>query len=266
MQIKLSDYCKLLVAGCCMAISTMSVQAEEMQQGEMTVVYAKGYEPFSWKGKNGEVNGVEVELLEVLLKEKMGISLIHKSCPWARCQNWVKKGLNDAFLTIPTPERKAYAEITDLPIFTTKFFIYVGHKNPKLSELREIKTLSELKSRNDIILGQILGAGWHGIHYQGAKKISKAANSVQILKMLELNRVDVYVEQAPLLRYQIKSLAFEGKILEMPHAMDVVPWHLHISKKSPFLRILPKFNKLLEDMEKDGSMAKLREKIFQKYQ
>jgi len=243
----------------------LALLANSSHAQEMTLVYAQGYIPYSWKGNNGKVQGLEIDFVNEIVGKRMGIKVKHEIYPWARSQSMVKAGSADAFVTIPNDVRRQYTQVSHIPFFETKFLLYTGMSNPKKYALMKIKSLAELIKRNDLMHGQIVGGGWHAIHLKGAKQVHEVLNSIQILKMLDRNRVDVYIEQAPLISYEIKQIGFQDKILEINNVMDNVSWNLCIGKDSPYVKILPELNKLMASMKKDGSLAKLREQIFRKY-
>ncbi len=126
--------------------------------------------------------------------------------------------------------------------------------------------MAQLLTYQDIIHGHIVGGGWHKLNLKSARLVQKATNSLQILEMLHRNRIDVYIEQAPLIRYQMKILGFEKRIVELPQVMDETQWHICISKKSGYVKIMPELNQLLKEMQGDGSLAQLQKKIFDQYQ
>ncbi len=203
--------------------------------------------------------------MDEILAKRLGIKVKHEIYPWARSQSMVKNGYADAFVTIPNAGRREYTQVTDLSFFDTDFLLYTGMSNPNKHDLMKIKTLPDLIKRNDLIHGQIVGGGWHTTHLKNAKKVVEVLNSVQVLKMLDRNRIDVYIEQSPLIGYEIKNIGFQGKIVEINNVMDRVNWHLCIGKNSAFIKILPKLNTLMASMKKDGSLAKLQKEIFSKY-
>ncbi len=243
----------------------LGLLANNAHAQEMTIVYAQGYIPYSWEDDNGKVQGVEIDFVNEIIGKRMGIKVKHKIYPWARSQSMVKSGSADAFVTIPNDVRRQYTQVSNIPFFKTNFLLYTGMSNPKKHDLMNIKSLAELIRRDDLIHGQIVGGGWHTSHLKGVKQVHEVLNSIQILKMLDRNRVDVYIEQAPLITYEIKKIGFQDKILEINTVMDNVNWHLCIGKDSPYIKILPKLNELMASMKKDGSLEKLKEQIFRKY-
>lgn len=237
-----------------------------LQANELKAVYAQGYLPFSWSDENGNAQGAEVDFINEILTKRMGIKVKHHIYPWARAQSLVKKGSADVFVTIPNFKRRQYTQVSEIPLFSSNFLIHVGRTNPKIPRLKKITTLAQLLTQEDIIHGHIVGAGWHKLNLKPARLVQKATNSLQILEMLDRNRIDVYIEQAPLIRYQMKKLGFEGRVVGLPQVMDETQWHICLGKKSNYLKIMPELNKLLKKMKEDGSLVELQKKIFSQYQ
>ncbi len=237
-----------------------------LQAAELKVVYAQGYLPFSWSDEDGKVQGAEIDFINEILNKRMGIKVNHNVYPWARAQSLVKKGSADAFVTIPNAKRRRYTQVSDTPLFNSNFLMHTGSRNPKIPQLKKIDSLEQLLTDKNIVHGHIVGGGWHKLNLKSASLVQKATNSLQIMEMLDRNRIDVYIEQAPLIRYQMKILGFEERIVELPQVMAETQWHICIGKNSAYLKIMPDLNKLLKKMQDDGSLVKLQKKIFSQYQ
>lgn len=235
------------------------------EEKRMNIVFAQDFMPFSWQNDNEIIQGVLIDFLNEILSIRMGIALQFEVYPWARAQLMVKKGERDAFFTIPNPERKTYANVSVIPFFSSDFILYTGANNPKYKELINIKTFDELKRNESLRHIYILGGGWHIKNLAGVKFAKRVTNSTTILQHLYQNVSDVYIEQALLVNYQIKLLNYQNKIIEIPTVMDSTHWHLCIGKKSSFIGLMPEINKVITLMEKNGSLEKLRDKIFNKY-
>ncbi len=91
-------------------------------------------------------------------------------------------------------------------------------------------------------------------------------NATKIMELLKHNRADIYIEQTLLVRYQLKQLGMQADIVEIPNVMDMTHWNLCIGKKSPFANLMPAIDQKLEEMQKNGALKKLQDKIFSKYQ
>ena len=236
------------------------------QAKELKAVYAQDYLPFSWSEDDSVAKGVEVDFVNAVLGDKLGMKMTHIVYPWARAQAMVQEGQADIMVTIPNKKRRSYALVSDIPLFSSNFLMHTGVSNPKKSRLSTITNLKDLIKQEDIIHGHIVGAGWHSVKLKGVRSLKIAPSSLQILQLLDRNRIDVYIEQTPLIRYQIKTLGFEGRIEEIPHILEETHWHICLSKKSSFSGVMPQLNALLVKMKNDGTLLKLQEEVFSQYQ
>ena len=237
-----------------------------LQAKELKAVYAQGYLPFSWGDEQGVAKGVEVDFVKALLNEKLGLKVSHSILPWARAQAMIEEGQADIFVTIPNSKRRGYALVSEIPLFFSNFIMHTGSSNPKKNRLMAITSLQDLIAQKDIINGHIVGAGWHSVKLKNAEILKIAPSSLQILQLLDKNRIDVYIEQTPLIRYQIKALGFEGRITEIPQVIEETRWYICMGKKSSFVKLMPVINELLKKMKKTGELSKLSKDIFNQYQ
>ncbi|WP_028865376.1 substrate-binding periplasmic protein [Psychromonas aquimarina] len=232
---------------------------------EMRVVVSDNYLPFSWQ-EDKQVKGILKDFLDEIVVQRMGIKVSYEICPWARCQIMVKEGQRDAFFTISSAERDRYSIKTELPLFISDFYIYSGANNKNLPLLLKVKNLDSLLALKNLRYVYLLGAGWHRQNLSTVHNVTTVLYSTKILELLKFNRADVYIEQAALMNYQIKRFNLEQDIIQIPALMDHTNWHLYISNKSDFITILPQLDQLLNKMHQEGSLQKLRHKIFSKYQ
>ena len=232
---------------------------------QFTVVYSHQFIPFSGLGTDNKEHGLLIDFIDEIIGKKIKIPIKHEVCPWSRCQHLVKTGKRDAMLTVATPERRSFTLISELPMFTSDFIIFTGKNNPYLEQIKTAKTLEQLKSINGLIFISIKESGWHNDHLKGVRNFSQVTDSTKILELLKHNHADVYIEQAALIRYQIKLLGMEDDIVEIPNIMDKTNWHLCIRKDSPYAQIMPEVDKIMIEMKKSGELKSLRKKIFDRY-
>ncbi|WP_020406256.1 substrate-binding periplasmic protein [Hahella ganghwensis] len=237
----------------------------DLPSRHMTIAFAENYPPFSWSEGKHEVKGILKDILHEVLEDRLGLSVSYDTYPWARGQQLVREGLVDAFFTIPNSDRLTYTEVSLWPLFASDYYMYTGKNNPNIPVLKEITTLAELKTHSYLTHSYILGGGWHGENLGDVENKWIEQDSKKILKLLEFNRADVYIEQRPLMHYQMKILGYKDEILEMPAQLDTTKWHLCISKKSPYTIILPMLNDLLGTLATSGELRKINQKIFDRY-
>ena len=94
------------------------------------------------------MNGILIDVLTEAIQTQMGIQVSHEGYPWARAQMMVKLNKADAFVTVPTPERSSYTEISTEPVILATFTLFVSKKNKQIKALQTVKTLSDLTNFN----------------------------------------------------------------------------------------------------------------------
>lgn len=120
---------------------TLSAKAETMK-----FAYYDQYSPRSFM-EDGKMKGILIDIINEAIVKRMGIEVKHEGFPWVRAQMMVEKGFSDAFITVPTPTRKAYTQVSKEPIIVFETFLATAADNPKKKRiLSRIKSLDELKN------------------------------------------------------------------------------------------------------------------------
>lgn len=224
----------------------------------MKIVYFNSFAPFSYE-ENGVMKGILVDALDEALQKRMGLAIIHKGYPWVRAQEMVRNGEADGYVTIPTKERLMYTNASEKSVISSRMTLFAFKKSPLLDKLRKIKTVSEL---TDFRIGVYLGHGWAKQHLEGnGIHVYWAPNIDNVFLMLLNDRIDATVEIEAVMLYMIKKAGYQNDIIEVPVKLDISSWHLCVGKNSGYNDILPKFDKVIEEMRRDGTL----EAIYKKY-
>lgn len=218
--------------------------SSSIAQAPMEVVYFNNYPPFSWE-ENGQMKGILIDTLTEVIKNRMGLEISHQGYPWARAQLIVKANEADAFVTVPTPERKIYTEVSSEPVIIVTFTPFTSIQNTRIDALKAVKNLSDLKKFSHI---QYIGSGW-AKHKLGGMNVEWVRTLDKALFLLAKNRFDLFVDTSPVVRFNVKRLGYQEQVVELPNIIDTSSFNLCISKKSRYVDVLPAF---------DAEMAKLR--------
>ena len=223
----------------------------------MHIAYFDYFAPFSFRNVKQEMQGVFVDVLIEALQNRLEIPLTHQGFPWARAQQMVKEGYADAFCTVPTPERRAYTDVSTEPLVTATFTMFARRNGPNLAKLNEVKVLSYL---SPFLIGHYLGSGW--AHQKlGGMRIDWATNLDMALRKLAYGRNDVFIDVAEVIRPRIKELKLENDLVELPQILDTQQFNLCVRKESALTKILPDFDKVIRQMRSDGTLAAIYRKF-----
>lgn len=218
----------------------------------MKMVYFDNYAPFSWLEQN-EMKGILVDVVTEALQNRMGIPLEHKGYPWARAQSLVKENKADAFVTVPTEERRSYTEISSEPALLVTTVMFAKKGSPKIEALSRVKTIPDLK---DFTIGNYMGNGWGKKALEGLN-VEWIPTVDQTLAMLIKGRFDVFIDVSPVVNFNLKRLGYQDQIVELPPVLEAITFNLCIGKTSAYVDLLPKFDETLRAMRDDGTLQKI---------
>lgn len=220
----------------------------------LVVAYNESYEPLSFV-QAGRLMGIEVDIMDELGK-RTGHPLVHRALPWSRAQASVESGEADAFVTITTKEREAYA-VMSKGIFSISNTAVASRNNPKIDQLRQIRTIEDADRFPQV---NYLGTGIAGTLLKNAQ-VTYIAKTESIFSFLISNRADLYIESDLNIQYNASRLKVLQQLEILPVRFNTVDFRLGLSKKSPLVTQMASFEGALDAMVKDGSL----EGIFLKY-
>lgn len=221
-------------------------------QETMRLVYFENFPPFSWR-EDDQMQGILIDVVNEAVQARMGIPVSHEGYPWARAQRMVKSGEADAFVTIPTPERKEYTKASNEPVITTKVTLFTNINHERMEEFKNIKVIADLKSFR---LVDYIGNGWAHENLSGFN-VDWSPHMNNVLHKLAHNRGDLFAQVSQVTRYTIKQLGLEDVIVEIPTVLDSATFNLCIGHNSPFINIIPKFDEIMNDMRNDGKLHEI---------
>ncbi len=216
------------------------------------------YPPYCWVDTDGQARGIYIDIINEVVHNQMGIPVVYHEYSWDVAQQLVKDGKADAFITVPTPERGQYTEISNEPLISDVSVMFTQKDNKKLEEIKKITSISDLKNFQ---LLDYTGSGWAKVHLAGYD-IEWFPGVKEVLLELASGKGDIFVQTSLLTKYNIKALNLEDKIIEIPTPLDQIHFYLCIGKNSSYVHILPEFDKIITEMKENGTL----QKIVDKYQ
>lgn len=224
----------------------------------ITIAFMSDYEPISYLSPEGNVIGVEPDILKEALSEEKNIELKFIGLPWGRVQDRVKKGEADAFISAITPERLTYSTPGKVPVFYDSYTFFTYAKNPRINELKKIKTLNDLR---DYTVCEYIGSGWAKKNLIGkAKKIDYGKSVDMKVTMLTARRCDLIVDLDFLVESLAKRHGVSESLVKLPIIVKGTAYHLLVSKKSTNKKILDHINFKLKAMHDSGRINQIVEK------
>ena len=222
----------------------------------MKFAYFDQYAPRSYK-ENGVMKGIIVDIINLAVRDQMGIPVSHEGYPWRRAQALVRTGQADAMVTIPTPERRSFAVISKEPLLKFETFLATLKNHPRLNELKKVKRLEELKNFQ---LVDYFGNGW-------AKSALKDMNVTwlpdynAIFEFLAQGRADAVIVSKKTI-YSLQSSGHLDKFLISDTPLTSLQFHLCINKESEYAGIIDKFDSTLKDLKQKGAVNAVIESYY----
>ncbi len=230
---------------------TLATAAEPMH-----FVYYDSYRPRSWDD-NGTMRGILVDVIDEAIGKRLGVPVTHAGYPWKRAQLKVKEGTADAFVTMPTQERRLYTVIGNEPVIEFGLRIVTRKNHPRTRELESITSVEQLKGYK---VADYLGNAW-------AKRNLKDINVRwlpdidKLFPFLLDDRADIIVASERTI-YEMKRQGYGAQLKVLSNMLSLVSFHLCVGKGSPYKDRLNDFDRVIKEMHKDGTIDRIEESYY----
>lgn len=201
-------------------------------------------------------SGIRFEILEEALQRRLGIVFRCEALPWERAQQLVRTGARDGMVTLYTPERAAYAVATQRPVVCLRNVAYASAQHPELGRLRAARSLDDLARYRFVTY---IGNGWARSHLAPRGiGVEYVVDMSSVLAMVAKRRADLLVDDDLDTPRQIRALGLERDIVMLPLELGRVELRLLLNRGSPHAGILPQVDRVLAEMDADGTAARIR--------
>lgn len=239
-----------LLLALCLAVPAVAGPAP------LRVAYPE-FPPFHWRDEQGRMQGFFYEIIREAVERRLGIPTAWDAQPWARCQASVRHGSADVILTVPTPERAAYALASAEPFYVKRLNVFTRADHPRLEEIRGLASLEDVH-RAGLTVVTYNENGWSKAHVEPLGIRVFTANSLQsVWRMLAESRGDLVIEWPPAAWPDIRALRLDRGIVQTGAVMGSMSFHLLVGKRSPHTHILPGFDQAVRAMREDGTMDRI---------
>ena len=243
----------------------MSALGNAAEKRHFVWVDDEDYWPAIYRGKDGKPAGIFNDILTELFA-RLDIPLKKSVYPWKRAQLLLKNGEADGIVTVYTKERKSFTVATR-PIWEIGENLFFRRDNPKACKILKVNSFDDLKG---LTMVDTLGSGWTKANFEahGIKNVIWVPNIDSAFNMLAKGRADAFIvfnlnAYNILSKKRAQETASEGdfhNIVAITPTFSKLPFRLLIRKDSPFAKRIDDFNKVLKDMETDGTYQRIREK------
>ena len=233
-----------------LAFAALAFNAQASEKPLFRIVYFDNYAPYSWLDDNGQMRGVFVDIIDEVVGKRLGMAVKHTGLPWARAQQYVKTGRQDALIAPVTSARREYARISQQPVLNSRMAMFTDALHPRMSDLEQTRSLGDIESFNFVTQ---LGDGWAAENLP-AGSVQYVTDLNAVLRVLSVGRADLFIESSLVTHWNLRNLGLSGKVVEVDGVtIEQTPFHLMISKQSD-QRILDEFDRQMAAFAASGEL------------
>lgn len=244
----------LLMLGIFSVLTAYAADAQSFTQ-PLRIAYNEDWNPYSYRDTDGATRGILVDVLEEALVRRMGLKVEHYSYPWNRVQLHVQQGIQDAFITVPTEERLAYSVSSSETAFVVEMRAFVAPASPRYSMLLKMRTISEFAQFK---VCDIYGNGWAKRLYETNQiEVTWFRNNQIAMEQIQYGNCDLSMGATEVGLKIIRDLGMGERLTVLPKIFDSMVFTLMINKDSPYVAILPEFDRTISAMRISGTIERI---------
>ncbi len=222
----------------------------------MHFVYFDNYRPRSW-AEDGKMRGMLIDIVDEAAGKRLGIPVAHTGYPWKRAQYMVEHGMADAFITMPTQERRGYTDIGEEPILVFPLNIVTRKDHPRSVEMKVITSVNQLQGYK---IADYLGNGWARRNLTGMD-VEWFQDIDKIFTFLISGRGDLVVASKRTI-YEMHRQGFNTVLKVLPNPLSSVSFHLCVGKHSPYKDKLKHLDRIIKEMHEDGTIERIEKSYY----
>lgn len=234
----------------------MSTLAADAKSGPFRIAYNSSWPPYSSQRESVAV-GILPDLMNELLDRRLGLAVEHVPLPWKRAQAVVWAGEADAFVTVPTAERRELGLIGIEPAIRLRLQPVIAADARDLEDgLLRLGANFNWKGRR---FCHNAGSGWHTA-YAAAHGIEPfiARDVDTCVRMIAAGRVDGMIQAKAVARSSLHKFGLRDRVKLV--ATDIESWdfHLILGRSVPEGDVLlSRLDRLLRDMRASGDLERI---------
>ena len=248
-----------------MLISALLLTTAAVSRGETLRYAVFSAPPFMILGKansiESEFGGIDLDIVREIAR-RMQLDVRFMKCPWVRCLRWLQEGQADLLTSAyKKPEREAFMDYLEKP-YLASLPIAFYHKSDRNYSIAKYEDLNIAKT-----IGVLSDASYFD-RFDQDKSLSKHEVTSQdlLFPMLMHERFDLIAGYVPTENYRLVTEGYKGKIQKSVYEFTGVdPVYMALSKKSPLSKRKPEFDRINDELIKEGFIGKLVESYYNKY-
>ncbi|OHD13722.1 MAG: hypothetical protein A2086_12215 [Spirochaetes bacterium GWD1_27_9] len=222
------------------------------------------FAPFYFKDKNGNWQGLDVELAKVVI-EKAGFNVEYFELPWSRALKHLETGKLDILMNVSmTDERKNKMNFIGPERYGQMgLLVKIENKDWDIKTFESLETISIEKNKkfgiqNGVFYGEEFNNKLKDPNY--SKYFVETFSAEKNIVLLNNNKILGFFEDKLYLNYLIKTdIIYQRTVLHSFDGFPKEPIYFAISKKMSKDNYT-KLKQVFDLLEKDGTLDKIRKK------
>ncbi|BDX07248.1 hypothetical protein MACH26_27690 [Planctobacterium marinum] len=213
------------------------------------------YPPYNFHNYEGELVGVSVDLLEAIMK-RMHIDFDKNSIlvvPWARAYRHTLNTPNAAVFTMTKSQHRSGLFQFSEAIMPSNISIITLRNTLKLNKVADLNPLNVGVVRNDI--GEQL-LKKHGLKNESTVKLP---TSLELIRMLLLNRIDVVAIDEAIANFEFNRLGVKPEEYTTHFTIEKLTTHYAFNAAID-KNFIADFSAAFEQLKADGTFEQIRAK------
>lgn len=217
----------------------------------LTLATVDNFPPFSYRDGD-DLTGIDVDLVHEMTK-RLGISVRIQAYPWARVMSSVRSGeVEGAFAAFETEERQAFCLYVGV-LHVEEFYLFARKDN----EFPYAQISDLYGKRAGIDRGVFVSDAFERAVHDGRITLEEV-NDMGMINIRKLNagRIDAAIGDLGVMKYYVKLLGLEQRIVPLQPIREPAPAYLVLSKASKLknkAELQHRMRKVLHDMRDDGT-------------
>ncbi len=219
------------------------------------------YPPYEFE-KDGEIKGIAVKIIREVFS-RMNQPIIISLHPWATALRQIENGEADAIFTaFKTSEREKFADYPKEVLITQSISLFVKKNS-------NITFDGDLKKMNQYAFGVVSEISYGCVFDDAVKNgiirklVISDSGEMNMKKLLE-GHFDILVSNTFGALDILREMDAQNHVKQLKPLIQSVPSYIAFSKKNNLISIRDRFDKILQEMIKDGSYNRIMKSYFDK--
>ncbi|WP_420548792.1 substrate-binding periplasmic protein [Curvivirga sp.] len=233
----------------------------ESKSDTLIINYYNNWQPISYASESSVASGMLIDILDAVLKDRMGLKIRHRGLPWERAQREVQQGKADALCVVRNEARDAYLKFASIPSFELKVVFFFNERVDKAT----LQAATSMHDLHAFSFGELVGNRWGQDKLKDHPKVAWVADQQSLFEMLSRGRIDIAMVPNVIGRYYQSRLSIKDSIdyCSVPFVQRETRMQLGINRNFPYVdEILKEFDEEMAKLIASGEYDKIVQRYY----